>query len=67
MRFRDDESGQVLAVTVFCLVILSGFMALALDVGTLFRAKRNVQIAADAAAVAAAWAYAYPGNRPRIT
>ena len=62
MRFRDDESGQVLAVTVFCLVILSGFMALALDVGTLFRAKRNVQIAADAAAVAAAWAYAYPGK-----
>ncbi len=54
MRIRKDESGQMLVMTALSLVLLMGFVALAIDVGLLFRAQRNMQIAADAAAVAAA-------------
>lgn len=59
MRFRDDESGQMLVLTALSLALLLGFMAMALDVGLLFRAKRNVQLAADAAATAAALDFHY--------
>ena len=54
MRIREDESGQMLVMTALSLVLLMGSLALAIDVGVLFRAQRNMQIAADAAAVAAA-------------
>ncbi len=54
MRIREDESGQMLVMTALSLTILLGFVALAVDVGMMFRAQRNMQIAADAAAVAAA-------------
>ena len=59
MRVNRDESGQALVLTVLCMTALMGFMALALDVGIIFRAKRNMQIAADSAAVAAALDYMY--------
>jgi Flp pilus assembly protein TadG len=54
-----DESGQVMVLTVLCMTCLIGFLALAIDVGLVFRAKRNLQIAADAAATAAALDYFY--------
>ena len=54
MRIREEESGQMLVMTALSLTILLGFVALAVDVGMMFRAQRNMQIAADAAAVAAA-------------
>jgi len=54
MRIREDENGQMLVMTALSLLLLLGFLALAIDVGVLFRAQRNMQIAADAAAVAAA-------------
>jgi Putative Flp pilus-assembly TadE/G-like len=41
--------------------LLMGFLALAVDVGTLFRVRRNMQIAADAAATAGALDYKYNG------
>jgi Flp pilus assembly protein TadG len=59
MRVLRDESGQVIVLTVLCMGVLLGFMALAIDVGLLFRARRNVQIAADAAAIAGALDYKY--------
>jgi hypothetical protein len=62
MQFRKDESGQMLVLTAFCMTVLMGFLALAIDVGTLFRAKRAVQIAADAGAVAGALEYEYGGT-----
>ncbi len=65
MRMRkilNDESGQVMVLTVLCMTVLFGFLALAIDVGLLFRAKRNIQIAADAAATAAALDYYYDNN-----
>jgi len=59
MRFQRDESGQMLILTALSLVALLGFMALAIDVGVLFRARRNLQIAADSAAMAGAVDYLY--------
>jgi hypothetical protein len=54
MRTPWDESGQTLVLTACCMTLLMGFLALSIDVGILFRARRNMQIAADAAAVAGA-------------
>lgn len=59
MQNRDNERGQVLVITVLSMTLLLAFLAFAIDVGLLFRAKRNAQIAADAAAVAAALDYEY--------
>lgn len=61
MRFMKDESGQMLVLTALTMTLLFGFVALAVDVGVAFRARRNVQIAADAAAVAAALNYFHNG------
>jgi len=55
MKLITDKSGQTVAVfALFTCILAMGFLAIALDVGTLFRAKRGAQSAADAAAVAAA-------------
>jgi uncharacterized membrane protein len=51
MKNLKGESGQVLPMAALCIGLLMGFMALAIDVGLLYRAKRNMQIAADAGAV----------------
>jgi hypothetical protein len=53
-RLLKDESGQAMILTLLCLTCLLGFVGFAADVGTLFYAKRNLQIAADAAAIAGA-------------
>lgn len=52
-RLRD-ESGQAMILTLLCMTCLLGMVGFAADVGTLFYAKRNLQIAADAAAIAGA-------------
>jgi hypothetical protein len=54
MKLLKDEDGQVLVLTLISATLLMAFMALAVDVGILFRARRNMQIAADGAAMAAA-------------
>jgi Flp pilus assembly protein TadG len=59
MKIIRDESGQMLVLTALSITLLAGFMAMALDVSLLFRARRNAQIAADAAATAAALNYYY--------
>ncbi|WP_348262792.1 Tad domain-containing protein [Telmatobacter sp. DSM 110680] len=59
---RGVESGQALVFTAFLMAALFGFMGLAIDVGLLFRAKRNLQSAADAAATAGALDYYYYGS-----
>jgi hypothetical protein len=51
MQILNGESGQVLVTGVICIGLLMGFMAVAIDVGLLYRAKRIMQIAADAGAV----------------
>ena len=57
-----DESGNVLLMTALLMTSLLGFVALATDVGMLFRAKRQMQAASDAAAVAGALDYKYNGS-----
>ena len=59
MRIQQDDNGQMLIVAALSLMALSGFLALSIDVGLLFRVKRNLQIAADAAATAGALDYYY--------
>lgn len=49
-----DEQGQTLVLAALCFTVLIGMLGLATDVGMLFIAKRNLQIAADIAAVAGA-------------
>ena len=49
-----DESGQAMVLTLLCMTCLLGFVGFAADVGTLLHAKRNLQIAADSAAIAGA-------------
>lgn len=55
-RLRSEE-GQTLVLTALCMTAMLGFMALSVDVGVLFRAKRSMQTAADSAAIAAAQDY----------
>jgi Flp pilus assembly protein TadG len=62
MRILSEESGQMLIVAALSLLVLFGFLALSCDIGLLFRAKRNLQIAADAAATAGALDYYYNGS-----
>ncbi len=55
MRFlREERAQSLVAVAAFMTLVGVGFLAFAMDVGSLFRAKRLAQAAADAAAVAAA-------------
>ena len=57
MYIRSDEQGQTTVITALCMVVLLGFVAFAVDVGLLFRERRNLQIVADAAATAGALDY----------
>lgn len=57
-----DEDGQVMVMAFLSMTLLLAFVALAVDVGALFNARRSVQTAADAAAVAAALDFFYHGS-----
>jgi hypothetical protein len=57
MKILCREEGQTLVLTALCMTAMLGFLALAVDVGVLFRSKRCMQTAADAAAIAAAQDY----------
>jgi hypothetical protein len=52
--FRDENGQSIVIVAVFMALVAMGFLAFALDVGTLSRQRRMAQAAADAAALAAA-------------
>jgi hypothetical protein len=54
MKRSNRESGQMIVLTAIELILLLGFVALAADVGFLFRSQRHMQTAADAAATAGA-------------
>jgi Flp pilus assembly protein TadG len=53
-RLWRDERGIISLVTALTLVVVIGFVGLALDVGTWYRSQRALQNAADAAVLAAA-------------
>jgi hypothetical protein len=54
MKFARNESGQSLVMSALCITVLLGFVGFGIDIGLLFHAKRNLQTAADAAAIAGA-------------
>jgi Flp pilus assembly protein TadG len=56
MSFFRNERGQAAVLTVLCATALLGMAALVVDLGSWFRAQRETQAAADAAALAAAQA-----------
>ena len=59
MRIHRDERGQTIILVALSLPIILGFIGIATDVGALFKDKRTLQTAADAAAVAAAQSLNY--------
>jgi len=61
MKFFRDERGQATILVGLCITTLCGFAALSVDVGMLFRAKRVLQNAADAGAIAGAMEVPYNG------
>lgn len=67
MKVFRDENGQMLMFTALTMTALLGFLALATDVGTLFRARRQLQVAADAAATAAALDVLYGQSASQAT
>lgn len=54
MRIHRDERGQTIILVALSLPLLLAFVGIAVDVGALFKDKRTLQTAADAAAMAAA-------------
>ncbi len=54
MRIHRDERGQTIILVALSLPLLLGFIGIATDVGALFKDKRTMQTAADAAAIAGA-------------
>jgi hypothetical protein len=55
MKRLGNESGQTLVMVALSMAVLLGFTAFATDVGIMLHEKRQVQSAADSAAIAAAW------------
>jgi Flp pilus assembly protein TadG len=51
---KNNQRGQSMAITVVFMVVLLGFAALVIDVGSWYRAHRSAQATADAAALAGA-------------
>jgi hypothetical protein len=62
MKSLHDESGQALIIVALSLTSLLGFVGLAVDVGALLHDRRELQIAADSAAIAGALSYNYGGS-----
>lgn len=62
MKILRNEEGQVLLTTVLGMALFMGLVGLAVDVGMLFRATRQAQIAADSAAIAGALEMQYNGS-----
>jgi hypothetical protein len=56
MKARSTERGQILPFVGVCLVVLMGFAGLAVDLGYVQYQQRQLQSAADAAAVAGVFA-----------
>ncbi len=51
---KNNERGQSMVMTVVFMVVLLGFAALVIDVGSWYRAHRSAQATADASALAGA-------------
>lgn len=56
MKKLGGESGQTLVMVALSMAVLLGFAAFATDIGLMLHEKRQLQSAADSAAIASAWA-----------
>jgi Flp pilus assembly protein TadG len=63
-RLLRCENGSVAVMVALSLVVIFGMMGLAIDVGQLRLAKQNLQMAADAAALAGALELNTCGSTP---
>ena len=63
-QIRTDECGQAAVMTAVCMVAIIGFLGLGIDVGHLRLVKRDLQKAADAAALAAGLELRVCGGTP---
>ena len=61
-RLRRETSGQIAMMTVIILPILVGFAGLAIDIGFWYKMSRDLQTAADTAAIAAVTELASGGS-----
>src|ERR1039457_3969756 len=59
MKLLRDERGQTMVITAMALTCLLGMAGFSVDVGMMFRAKRMLQTASDAGAIAGASEYSY--------
>lgn len=59
-----DQQGQALVIASIALAVMIGFLGMAVDVGHLWQVKRQVQAAADSAALAAAMEIRTCGSVP---
>ncbi len=66
-RFREDQRGNIAIMSAVTMVMLCGFAALGVDVGTVFADRRKVQSAADLAAIVAASNISNAANAARAT
>jgi uncharacterized membrane protein len=60
--FLRDRRGNIAIMSAVCMVMLMGFAALGVDVGSIFLDKRRTQSAADIAAIVAAGDIAHANN-----
>ena len=66
-RVIAAENGQTLIMVALALVVLIGFLALAVDVGHTYAERRKMQNAADAGALAGAWELCFGTGDPLVT
>lgn len=64
MKLVDDQ-GAIIGLVVFMMIVLMGFVALAVDVGHLYMVRNELQNAADAGALAGA-SFLYSDNGTRV-
>jgi hypothetical protein len=65
-QIRKREDGQSLVLVALSLIVLLGMLGLAIDIGRGYAARRRMQNAADAGALAGAWLMAKGGTDSQI-
>src|SRR5437667_11479294 len=65
MNTLKKQKGFVLVVLALLLVVLIGFLALAVDIGVLYSARTSAQEVADAAALAGAYTFVNDTQSPQ--
>jgi Flp pilus assembly protein TadG len=67
LRMLSEEDGSILVLASLCMVVLLSILGFAIDVGHLRQVRRQLQTAADAAALAAAIEVPVCGNSPNCS